>query len=517
MKRSLLALVVFGLVATAVPAAATTSAGTTASGESDRSTLLRYARDAWKSFDAMTDPATGLPHDNIGGDLSASSLSGYTSPTNIGGYLWSTVIARDLGLISRSDAEHRVDRTLDTLDRLVHNEASGMFYNWYDPHTGAVLYEFPGTGEAIQPFISSVDNGWLAASFMIVRNAMPGSTGRKAQALLDEMDFGVYYTANPTSQHNVGGGLMRGGFYDFEPTNQCVETATYKGTTLWKSCFHYDTAITEARISGYVGVSLGQVPQKWYFGPNRTFPSTCDWSWVEQRPVGQNATYLGISVYEGAYRYRGMQFVPSWGGDMFEAMMPAMFVPEERWGKRSWGVNHPVYVQGQIEHGLLDAKYGYWGFSPASNPFGGYDVYGVDEMGMDPGGYPSDREATNVDKGFEGCREGTPLPTFGDGVVTPHASFLAMPVASKAALDNLRKMERNLDAYGPGGFYDSIAVRSDTAAKRYLALDEAMIIGPIGNELLDDRLRAYFSKGGPERNLRPVMALEVFNAKPLRR
>jgi hypothetical protein len=138
-------------------------------------------------------------------------------------------------------------------------------------------------------------------------------------------------------------------------------------------------------------------------------------------------------------------------------------------------------------------------------------------MGMDPGGYPSDREATNVDKGFEGCREGTPLPTFGDGVVTPHASFLAMPVASKAALDNLRKMERNLDAYGPGGFYDSIAVRSDTAAKRYLALDEAMIIGPIGNELLDDRLRAYFSKGGPERNLRPVMALEVFNAKSLRR
>jgi Putative glucoamylase/Protein of unknown function (DUF3131) len=514
MKRSLLALLVLGLVGTAtVPAAAGTSAG---SGESDRSTLYRYAGDAWKSFVAMTDPATGLPHDNIGGNLDPATNSGYTSPTNIGGYLWSTVIARDLGLISRSEAERRAAQTLNTLDRLVHNEASGMFYNWYDPETGAVLYEFPD-GDPIQPFVSSVDNGWLAASFMVLRTAMPGPVGRKAQALLDEMDFGVYYTANPTSHHNVGGGLMRGGFYDFEPVDECVEPSTYKGTTLWKTCFHYDTAITEARISGYIGVARGQVPQKWYFGPNRTFPANCDWSWVEQRPVGQNATYMGISVFEGAYRYRGLQFVPSWGGDMFEAMMPAMFVPEERWGKRSWGVNHPVYVQGQIEHGLLDAKYGYWGFSPASNPFGGYNVYGVDEMGMDPLGYPSDREATNVDRGFEGCREGTGLPTFGDGVVTPHASFLALPVAPEAALDNLRTMERNLDSYGPGGFYDSIAVRSNTAAKRYLALDEAMILGPIGNELLDDRLRAYFSKGEAERNLRPVMGLETFNAIPLKR
>ena len=112
---------------------------------------------------------------------------------------------------------------------------------------------------------------------------------------------------------------------------------------------------------------------------------------------------------------------------MFESLMPDLFIPEATWAPRSWGINHPLTVRAHIEHGLDDAKYGYWGFSPASNPKGGYSVYGVEAIGMDPGGYPSDLEATNYDAGFEGCREGTnPNPTYGDGVVTPHAAFLAM-------------------------------------------------------------------------------------------
>jgi len=62
---------------------------------SDRATLLEYATDTWASFEAMVDPATGLPADNISGDLDVTTRSGYTSPTNIGAYLWSTVVARE--------------------------------------------------------------------------------------------------------------------------------------------------------------------------------------------------------------------------------------------------------------------------------------------------------------------------------------------------------------------------------------------------------------------------------------
>ena len=47
-----------------------------------------------------------------------------------------------------------------------------------------------------------------------------------------------------------------------------------------------------------------------------------------------------------------MNLVPTWGGSMFEALMVPLLVPEEQWGKRSWGVNHPLYVRAQMHHGL---------------------------------------------------------------------------------------------------------------------------------------------------------------------
>src|SRR5262249_20585356 len=154
-----------------------------------------------------------------------------------------------------------------------------------------------------------------------------------------------------------------------------------RGPDVWYTCNHYDITVTEPRIASYLGIAFGQIPPEHYFATYRTFPPTCDWSWVEQQPVGTTRTYLGVPVYEGAYTYRGIQFVPSWGGDMFEALMPDLFVPEAKWAPRSWGRNHPAIVAGQIEHGLREAGYGYWGFSPASDPFGEYRAWGVEAMG----------------------------------------------------------------------------------------------------------------------------------------
>ena len=138
MKHILATVVAAGLV---LGGAAPASAG----GRHD-DPLERYAADTWASLDAMTDPGTGLPSDNITGDL--STPADYTSPTNIGGYLWSTVTARDLGIISRRDAHDRIATTLGTLETLERNDASGMFYNWYDPATGAKLTTWPDSGDA---------------------------------------------------------------------------------------------------------------------------------------------------------------------------------------------------------------------------------------------------------------------------------------------------------------------------------------------------------------------------------
>jgi hypothetical protein len=474
----------------------------------DRGTIQRWARDTWASMVAMTDPHTGLPADNISGPLQSPKRSGYTSPTNIGGYLWSTVIARELGIISTGECRKRLTQTLTTLSRLKHHEPSGMFYNWYDEATGDVVTVWPEDGTTVYPFLSSVDNGWFAAALMVVRNAEPG-VARMANALLDKMNFGMYF--NKDGRPGIGG-LLRGGFWDVKPAVETV-AGNYlgNGPDVFYTMNHYDILVSEPRIATYIGIAHGQIPPAAYYATMRTFPD--NWDWAEQKPVGDHRTYYGTDVFEGAFTYRGMHIVPSWGGDMFEALMPDLFVPEASWAPRSWGINHALTVRAQREFGLEDAKYGYWGFSPASRPGGGYTAWGVDAIGMDPGGYVSDLEGTNFDAGFDGVRAGTnPTPAWGDGVVTPHAAFLAMQYEPAQAFANLVKIERDLKAYGAGGFYDAVAVKSGLIAKRYLSLDQAMVLGAIGNVFCDNVIRRNFIKGEVQSKIRPLIGIEEFGA-----
>jgi hypothetical protein len=483
----------------------------------DRETLLRWTRDTWRSLVAMTPADTGLPADNITGDL--ATLSGYTSPTNIGGYLWSAVVARELRIITPGECQRRVQTTLRTLLRMEHHEPSGMYFNWYDEATGEAIRTWPQPPHnPVQPFVSSVDNGWLGAALWVVRNSVPGAA-RLAGQLFDRMRWDAFYNPGDQPGHQAvrPGGLMHGGFFPFDHDRP---GGVYRGTHIdapdvWLTTHHYDTIVSESRIASYLGIMTGQVPPKHYFAAWRTFPATCDWSWHEMQPVGQTRTYLGIEVYEGAYTYRGMHIVPGWGGSMFEELMPNVFVPEEEWAPRSWGVNHPLHVRAQREHGMVEAGYGYWGFSPASDPYENYREYGVDLLGMNPDGYLSDVERTNPDVGFGDCRAATnPAPEFKDGVVTPHAAFLAMMHEPRQAYANLARIERELKAYGPGGFFDAVAVKSGKIARRYLSLDQAMIMGAAGNVLADNVVRHAFSTRAVERALRPVMGMEEFGAGP---
>jgi hypothetical protein len=66
-----------------------------------------------------------------------------------------------------------------------------------------------------------------------------------------------------------------------------------------------------------------------YYGRWRSFPDSCDWSWQETRPSGFHRSYDSFPVFEGSYPYGATRVTPSWGGSMFEALMPALFVPEE--------------------------------------------------------------------------------------------------------------------------------------------------------------------------------------------
>ena len=472
--------------------------------------LREYAKDTWASLDAMTVKTTGLTADNIEGDLTAPA--DYTSPTNIGGYLWSTIVARDLGIITKRDARARLATTLDTLGSIERHEPSGMYYNWYSPSTGAKLTTWPSSGDTVYPFLSTVDNGWLATALRVVAEAEPRLKS-KANALYNSMDFAWFHDLNARE----GVSLNRGGFWVAPPGDGCAVPDNYgsTGADVYYTCHWYDTSVSEARIATYIGIAKGDIPPTAYYGTYRTMPDRgCDFGWQEQKPTGVTRSYLGVDVYEGTYSYAGMKLVPAWGGSMFEALMPDLFVPESDWGPRSWGLNHPATVKAQKYHGLTEAEYGYWGFSPASDPFAEYREYGVEAVGISADGYASDVEKTDVDLGYDGCRDATnPSPDFGDGVVTPHAAFLALPYDKKGVLKNLAGLRANEGAYGPGGFYDAVAVGSNTVAERYLSLDQSMIMGAIGNELLDDRLKSYFVDKKLEKALKPLVAAQRFGTK----
>ena len=148
--RVLLGAALIGALAAAV------SAAVAADPRDTRDTLERYARDTWASFVVMTDEATGLPADRLHRD---GTRSVQTSITNIGAYLWSTLVAKALGFISHAEAVARLDRTLRTLEAMDRHVPSGQFFNWHDHTTGATLTVWPPSGAPLTPILSSVDNG----------------------------------------------------------------------------------------------------------------------------------------------------------------------------------------------------------------------------------------------------------------------------------------------------------------------------------------------------------------------
>ena len=467
------------------PAVASTGA------PSANATLYQYASSTWASFVAMT-YSSGLPADSLGLD---GTRSVQTSTTNIGAYMWSAVVAEDLGIITRGELVGRLSKTLATLGHMERYQPSGQFYNWYDARNGAKLTVWPPTGKPLLPILSSVDNGWLATGLRVVRAAVP-ELARRAGALYDSMNFSLYYRAD----------VNRILFY-------------YAPSTGEAPCC-YDTVVSESRIASYIGIANGQLPQREYFGTNRAFPATCAYSFQETLPSGPTNTYFGQTVFDGSYQYAGMRITPSWGGSAFEDLMPALFVPEETWGPRSWGLNHPNTVRAQIYHGLVEAGYGYWGFSPANNPDGGYSAYGVDAVGSNPDGYPSNNDNTLVDAGFNlpGCvrppKQPPPPSAYTNGVVTPHASFLGLRWDRSAVLTNVDNLRRDFGIYSKWGFRDSVNVQTGVVSPFYLALDQGMIMAAIGNELSSDLLRRAFSGPDMEQLVRPVISVESFNDTP---
>ncbi|MFH1190297.1 MAG: glucoamylase family protein [Candidatus Omnitrophota bacterium] len=420
--------------------------------KNDREFLMTVAKDTWKYFDKIVDKEYNLPLDNIQfnekSTVSRDTFVGdYTSVTNIGVYLMCVVSAYDLGFIPREEAVKRLSATMDSVDKL--EKYKGFPYNYYD------ITIFQRTSN----FISFVDSGWLAAGIIVIKNAFPAELAPRCRKLLDEMDFSFFY--DPVEGH------MYHGFY----TN--ID---------YYSEYHYGAFYTEPRAISYIAIGKGDVPKEHWFRMPRTFPDT--WSWQTQMPKNRREkSYLGCKVWGGYYEYKGIDFVPSWGGSMFEALMPTLIIDEKTLAPKGLGLNDERHAKIQAAYALEELGYPVFGMSPSCVPGGGYSEYGVKPLGI---------------KGYK------------SGVVTPHAAFLSLEFTPQESIDNLRAILAKFNAYGEYGFYDAIDVATGKVAMEYLCLDQAMSFVAINNYLNDGAIRKRFHSDPIAKNAEELLKVEDF-------
>ncbi|ENG6288186.1 glycosyl transferase, partial [Yersinia enterocolitica] len=150
--------------------------------------LRLIARRTWRFFETFVTPDENmLPPDNFQEDPKPV-VAHRTSPTNMGLYLLSTVVARDFGWAGTYRTLIRLETTFETFHKLA--RFRGHFFNWY------------GTQDlrALEPaYVSSVDSGNLAGHLIVLANtceewaaeplAANGAKGLMDNLLLAEASF----------------------------------------------------------------------------------------------------------------------------------------------------------------------------------------------------------------------------------------------------------------------------------------------------------------------------------------
>jgi hypothetical protein len=277
---------------------------------------------------------------------------------------------------------------------------------------------------------------------MVVRAAFAPLAGRTT-ALIERMDYRFFYDETL--------GLLSHGYFVHRRA---------------RSRYHYGVLYTEARLGALLAVGRGDVPERMWFDMVRTFPPACEGQ--SSTPIAaRDKTVRGHTVTGGYYRWAGLDYVPSWGGSMFEALMPTLVLDETRFAPQSLGANDVAHAIVQRRWAVETLGYPVWGLSPSAVPPGDrYREYGVRVLGS---------------RGYSA------------GVVTPHATALALAVMPSDAVANLRRLATDYDLYGDYGFYDAVDPNTRQVAQVYLSLDQAMTLIALANHLRPHVIQQLFA------------------------
>jgi hypothetical protein len=415
----------------------------------DRDFVVRLARDTWRGLEAFTDREHRLPvdHVHLKPTPDDSRVGDYTNVTTVGLRLVAIVAAHDLGFVDADEATREIAAILDTLDRL--ETHAGFFFNYYD--TTSL--------ERTSNLVSFVDSSWLTAGLIVVRNALPALAAR-ASAIVERQDYRLFY--------DPGLGRMTHGWWVHRHA---------------PSRYHYGVLYAESRLGSLIAIGKGDVPPSHWFRMVRTFSPAC--AWQTQTPHGRRTKEVDGQRFAGGwYEWRGTRYVPSWGGSMFEALMPTLVLDEARFAPESLGANDAAHVAVQRRFATDELGYPVWGLSPSTLPTGdGYGEFGARPLG---------------------------IVGYGAGAVTPHAAALALPIDPDEAVKDLKLLAPRYGAYGDFGLYDAVDARSGAVARTYLTLDQEMLFIAAANWLTQGRVQAYFAADPIVQRALPVLARERF-------
>jgi len=505
-------------------------------GDRERLLLRRTARKTWRYYETfVTDADAWLPPDNYQEGIEPI-LARRTSPTNIGMTLLSTLAAHDLGYLTTAALVERLDGTLTTLVGLERHE--GHFLNWYDTGTLAPLHpryvstvdsgnlaaslialaqglaalvETPQTRAArLEGMIDTADLLAIASSPVAAEDAareaavhvhrlareivaearrtLDGGESAALAAAASELGQAIApIAASRTLSERANDIAFWGEALVNAVTALDVETAPAHNTALERLAQRaaalaagmrfdflydrrrrifsigyrladsegpgrldgafYDLLASEARLASFVAIAKGDVPQHHWFHLGRLVSN-----------IDGRATLM------------------SWGGTMFEYLMPQLLL--RAYPGTLLDQSCRACVRRQIEYGR--ERRVPWGISESAYSFTDraghyqYKAFGVPGLGLKRG-------------------------LADELVVSPYSTALAALVDPAAAAGNLTRLTRHgLD--GRFGFYESIDYRprrpADDAApsrageaevvRAFFAHHQGMSLVALANVLQDD-------------------------------
>lgn len=396
--------------------------------EQEDAELRRIARKTWSFFETYVgEHDHWLPPDNFQ-ETPLGLVAHRTSPTNIGLYLLSVLAAHDFEYITTRQMTDRLHRAFDSIDRLERH--CGHLFNWYETNTLATMHP---------PYVSTVDSGNLLACLIALKHGL-------IEIANEDSDLTAEITTLAGRADVLAAGMNFGFLYNAERE---LFSIGFNAATGRLDTNHYDLLASESCIASFLAVARGEVPRKHWFQLSRL--------------VTRSAGRIGLV---------------SWGGTMFEYLMPRLLLPTAP------GVlldqAQRTAVARQIEYGRETGRP--WGISESGFALlDAAQVYQYQSFGT-PG---------------LGLKRGLGR----DHVVAPYATLLAVDIDAVAAIRNFAALKR-AGGEGPFGFYEALDYNPERVSAKgeprvvgsYMAHHQGMGFVAIANRLHGGKMRQRFAR-----------------------